>query len=122
MATFAISSFIEEAKQVLLYITKGQIILAISVYAIVVKMFMKNHNVVSSPKTQTSSTIHDLALSPIPPNYMTTSAVNKMLQLVESGMCISLEECMAQFDKETDKQKHKQELEMIGNLQIISYH
>lgn len=135
-ATLTISSFIKVARPLLLTITIGQMILAISVYTIVIKKDMKDrekkdNKSVLNPKSSMSiyeldqlrfNILQNLAKSPIPPTHLTPTSVNRMLQLVESGMCISLEESLRAFDKEVNKQKHNEELELMKHLQMISYH
>jgi|GEM_PF-6963611 len=135
IATLTISFFIQVTKSVLLSITIGQIFLAIGVYAIVMRIFMKDRakEGKSEPKAKSTMSIYeldqlrfkilqDLAKSPIPPTYLTPTAIDNMLNLVESGMCMTLEECMTTFNKEVNNQKHIKELETIKHLQMISYH
>lgn len=134
-ATLTISFFIKVVWPLLLTITIGQMILAICLYIIVMKIDMKDrkkkNNSMPKPKSSMSvyeldqlrfTILQNLAKSPIPPTHLTPTAINKMLQLVESGKCISLEESLNAFDKEVNNQKHKKELEMMKHLQTISYH
>lgn len=111
-------------------------VLAIGVYIIVMKKIIKvdhKQHEKSEVKDKSSLSIYeldqlrfnilqDLAKSPIPPTYMTPISIKKMLQLVESGICISLDECLANIEKGTKESKHIEELKIMKHLQMISYH
>lgn len=136
IVTLTTSTFMKVERSILFSITIVQMVLAISVYVIVMKRMEKNdHKQGEKPEPQTKSSmsiyeldqlrfkiLQYLAKSPIPPTHITPSSIGKMLKLVESGMCISLEECLISLDKETNKQKHMEELEIMKHLQMISYH
>ncbi|WP_394186949.1 hypothetical protein [Metabacillus halosaccharovorans] len=136
IATLTISTFIKVERSVLFSITVIQMVLAISVYMLVMKKMTQTdptQEEKQEPKAKSAMSIYeldqlrfkilqDLAKSPIPPSHMTPSSIGKMLKLVESGMCISLEECLISLNKETNKQKHMEELEIMKHLQMISYH
>jgi len=136
IATLTISTFIKVERSVLFLITIIQMVLAVSVYMFVMKRMTQTDPAPKEKqelKAKSSMSIYeldqlrfkilqDLAKSPIPPSYMTPSSIGKMLKLVESGMCISLEECLKSLNKETTKQKHMEELEIMKHLQMISYH
>lgn len=136
IATLTISTFIKVERSVLFLITIIQMVLAIGVYVFVMKRVTQTEpskGEKQEPKAKSSMSIYeldqlrfkilqDLAKSPIPPTYMTPSSIGKMLKLVESGMCISLEECLNSLNKETNNPKHMEELEIMKHLQMISYH
>jgi len=136
IATLTISTFIKVERSVLFLITIIQMVLAIGVYVFVMKRVTQTEPTKGErqePKAKSSMSIYeldqlrfkilqDLAKSPIPPTHMTPSSIGKMLKLVESGMCISLEECLNSLNKETNNPKHMEELEIMKHLQMISYH
>lgn len=136
IATLTISTFIKVERSVLFLITLIQMVLAISVYMLVMKRMMQTEPTKEKKKESKEKSsmsiyeldqlrfkiLQDLAKSPIPPTHMTPSSIGKMLKLVESGMCISLEECLTSINKETNTQKHKEELELLKHLQTISYY
>lgn len=134
-ATYAISSFILEAREYITYIAAAQALLSIGLYIYFAKKMTKDILKGPKPKPKVISNesvykldqlrfeiLQELATSPIPQNYITPSAIKKMHQLVKSGMCITINECTAQFDKEVNKGKHEEELGLIQYLQTISYH
>lgn len=136
IATLTISTFLKVERSVLFLITSIQMVLAISVYVFVMKRMMLRDSTREEKKEQKAISsmsfyeldqlrfkiLQDLAKSAIPPTHMTPSSIEKMLKLVESGKCISLEECLTSLNKETNKQKHMEELEIMKHLQMISYH
>lgn len=136
IVTLSLSVFLNVAKSIAFSITIGQMVLAIGVYIIVMKKIIKvdhKQHDKSEVKAKTSLSIYeldqlrfnilqDLAKSPIPPTHMTTTSIKKMLQLVESGICISLDECLATIEKGTKEPKHIEELKIMKHLQMISYH
>ncbi len=136
VVTLSLSTFLHVTKIIVLFITIGQMVLAIGIYIIVVKKMLKDiHKQQEQSKVKAKSSmsiyeldqlrfkiLQDLAKSPIPPKHITPTTVKKMLQLVESGMCISLEECLAYIEKGTNEPKHIQELKIMEHLQMISYH
>ncbi|MCM3443797.1 hypothetical protein [Metabacillus halosaccharovorans] len=136
IATLTISSFLKVERSVLFLITSIQMVLAIGVYVFAMKRMSQRDSTQEEKKKQKAISsmsfyeldqlrfkiLQDLAKSPIPPTYMTPSSIEKMLKLVESGKCISLEECLTSLNKETNKQKHMEELEIMKHLQMISYH
>jgi hypothetical protein len=134
-ATYAIASIILDARVNILYIAAVQTILSISLYMYFAKKMTKD--TMTEQKTQIKinsnmsiyeldklrfEILQELATSPIPQNYMTPTAIKKMHQFVKSGICFTIEECVALFEKEAKKQKHKDELELIQHLQTISFH
>ena len=136
IATLTISACFKEAKPFLFPITICQMVLAIVVYVLIMRTFIKNNRMQEDKSGQQNKSamsiyeldqlrfkiLQNLANSPIPPAYMTPTSIKKMLNLVESGVCNSLEECLNTLDKETNKKKHFEELEMMKHLQMISYH
>lgn len=136
IATLTISTFIVVERTVLFSITFVQMTLAISLYMLVIKKMTQTNlaqEEMQEPKAKSSMSIYELdqlrfkilqnlAKSPIPPPFMTPSSIGNMLKLVESGKCNSLEECLTSLNKETNKQKHMEELEIMKHLQINSYH
>jgi Ca2+/Na+ antiporter len=134
-ATFVIGSFIVEARKFIAYIAAAQGVLSICFYIPFVKKMTKEMKKEQKPQHKTSSTttiyeldqqrfaiLQELAASPIPHTYITPTAITKMNQLVKSGMCTTIDECTAQFNRESNKQKHEEELMLIQKLQMISYH
>lgn len=136
IATLTISSFLKVERSVLFLIISIQMVLAISVYVVVMKGMTLRDPTQEERKEQKAISsmsfyeldqlrfkiLQDLAKSPIPPTHMTRSSIEKMLKLVESGKCVSLEECLTSLNKEAKKQKHMEELEIMKHLQMISYH
>ncbi|MCV9884763.1 hypothetical protein [Metabacillus halosaccharovorans] len=136
IATLTISSFLKVERSVLFLIISIQMVLAISVYVVVMKGMTLRVPTQEEKKEQKAISsmsfyeldqlrfkiLQDLAKSPIPPTHMTRSSIEKMLKLVESGKCVSLEECLTSLNKEAKKQKHMEELEIMKHLQMISYH
>ncbi|MBU7594533.1 hypothetical protein [Metabacillus halosaccharovorans] len=136
IATLTISTFLKVERSVLFLITSIQMVLAISVYVFVMKRMTQRDSTQEEKKKQKAISsmsfyeldqlrfkiLQDLAKSPIPPTHMTPSSIEKMLKLVESGKCISLEECLTSLNKEAKNQKHMEELEIMKHLQMISYH
>ncbi|WP_226670849.1 hypothetical protein [Metabacillus litoralis] len=136
-STYMFSAFIIEARKFIHYIAVVQIILSIGLYIFFVKNLDKN-----SPSKKTNvqqekennqvpifeldqlrfRILQELASSPIPQNYITPTIITKMLQLVESGMCITVDECLSHVKKEMTNKNHLAELEIIQYLQIHSYH
>ncbi|MGM0876414.1 MAG: hypothetical protein ACQEWV_17000 [Bacillota bacterium] len=130
--TYAIGSFILDAIEYIVYIEIIQALLSIGFYLFFAKKVTKE-----SLKNQKSQSVkmtiyeldqlrfemlQELATSPIPQNYITPTAIKKMHQLVKSSMCNTIAECTAQFNIETNKEMHEEELELIKKLQMISYH
>ncbi|WP_175640258.1 hypothetical protein [Metabacillus schmidteae] len=136
IVTLSLSAFLNAAKLIVFSIAVGQMVLAIGVYILVMRKIIKDHHKrqgKSQVKFKSPMSIYeldqlrfkilqDLAKSPIPPAHITPTSVKKMLMLVESGMCISLDECLANIEKSTSEPKHIEELEIIEHLQMISYH
>jgi hypothetical protein len=133
-ATFAIGSFIVEAREFITYIAASQAILTIGFYMFFVKKMSKDMTKDQKPQPKTSSTktiyeldqqrfaiLQELASSPIPHPYITPTAITKMNQLVRSGMCKTIDECIAHFKQGKGKLKHEEELRLIQKLQMISY-
>ncbi|OAS87738.1 MULTISPECIES: hypothetical protein [Metabacillus] len=134
-ATFVICSFIVDARKFITYIAAAQAILSIGFYMVFVRKMTKDMEKEQKPQLKSSSTnsiyeldqqrfaiLKELAASPIPHNYITPTAITKMNQFVKSGMCITIDECTTQFNRESKKQKHEEELKLIQKLQMISYH
>ncbi|PMC36590.1 hypothetical protein CJ195_14235 [Bacillus sp. UMB0899] len=136
IVTLSLSAFLNAAKLIVFSIAVGQMVLAIGVYILVMRKIIKDHHKrqgKSQVKFKSPMSIYeldqlrfkilqDLAKSPIPPAHITPTSVKKMLMLVESGMCISLDECLANIEKSTSEPKHIEELEIIEHLQMISFH
>ncbi|KKI89254.1 hypothetical protein WQ54_27235 [Bacillus sp. SA1-12] len=133
--TYAISLFFENAKAFIPYIALGQSILAISIYIIFAVKLQEGQANRSElwHQSQTANSIYELdqqrfeilqelAASSIPQNYVTPTAIKRMSQLVKSGKCMTIDECLARLSQETGSQKHKEEVNLIQYLQTISYH
>lgn len=133
-ATFAIGSFIVETSEFITYIAASQAILTIGFYMFFVKKMAKDMENEQKPQSKPSSTnsiyeldqqrfaiLQELAASPIPHTYITPTAVTKMNQLLKSGMCKTIDECIAHFKQGKGKLKHEEELRLIQKLQMISY-
>ncbi|QGQ48181.1 hypothetical protein [Metabacillus sediminilitoris] len=130
LSTYVISSFLIEVKDYMLSIAVVQALLSIGVYIYFAKKLI---NVPKKPQPKTTSNksvfeldqqrfaiLQELARSPIPQSYITPTAIKKMLQLVNSGKCLTIDECLAQINLQ--QEKHKEELKLIQNLQMISFH
>ncbi|MBO1511781.1 hypothetical protein [Metabacillus bambusae] len=129
-ATFAIGSFIVETRKFITYIATAQVILSIGFYMFFVKKMTKEQK--PQPKTSSTNSIYELdqqrfailqelAASPIPHTYITPTTITKMNQLVRSGMCKTIDECIAHSNQGKGKLKHEEELRLIQKLQMISY-
>jgi hypothetical protein len=114
----------------MLSIAVVQALLSIGVYIYFAKKLI---NVPKKPQPKTTSNksvfeldqqrfaiLQELARSPIPQSYITPTAIKKMLQLVNSGRCLTIDECLTHINLQ--QEKHKEELKLIQNLQMISFH
>ena len=135
VATYTISSFIVEVRQYIVYIAIIQTFLSIGLYIFFVKQMTKDARKGQKPQAKVHSTmsiyeldqlrfeiLQTLATSSIPQNYITPTMIKKMHQLVKSGMCLTIDECIARFNQESNKKKHEEELAFIQYLRTISYH
>jgi Ca2+/Na+ antiporter len=134
-ATYAISSFMIEAKEYIAYIAAIQALLTMGLYLFFAKKMTKESQRKQQLQSNANSDkslyeldklrfdiLQELATSPIPQNYITPTAIKMMQQLVTSGMCKSIDECIAHLNIEMNNQKHEEEKKLIHYLQVISYH
>lgn len=133
-ATYLISSFIVNSNGIIGYIAAIQAPLSIGLYIIVVKIVKKGiaKEDGTDPKVNKASIyeldqlrfeiLQELATSPIPHNYITPTAIKKMNNFLKKGMCNSIEGCTTQFDRDTNKGKHNEQLKTIQYLHTISYY
>jgi Ca2+/Na+ antiporter len=134
-ATYAISSFIVEAKEYIAYIAAIQALLTMGLYLFFTKKMTKEsqrkqkpHSIANSNKSLYEldklrfDILQELATSPIPQNYITPTAIKMMQQLIKSGMYQTIDECIAHLNHEMNNQKHEEEKKLIHYLQVISYH
>ncbi|WP_273124316.1 hypothetical protein [Bacillus weihaiensis] len=133
--TYIIGLFLGEVQKYFHYIGLLQALLTVGTYLLFMKLLhqpkvsMKD---LSKKQVNTSMSVYELdklrftvlqelAASPIPPEYLSQICVKKMIQLVNSGLCISIDECMNALEKEKDSKQHKQEVEFIRSMQISSF-
>lgn len=135
-STYTVSAFIIEARKFIHYIAVVQILLSVGLYTVFVKKIDNSTSKETKPQQEKKDSeipifeldqlrfriLQELAASPIPQNYISPFMISKMLQLVESGMCITIDECIANVKLEMNNKKHVEEIEIIQYLQIHSYH
>ncbi|APH03551.1 hypothetical protein [Bacillus weihaiensis] len=133
--TYIIGLFLGEAQRYIHYIGLLQIILTVGTYLTFIRFFNQPKNLKQDPPKKFTdngmsvyeldklrfTVLQELAASPIPPEYLSQTCINKMIKLVSSGMCISIEECIKSLGKEKDSKQHMKEVEFIRKMQISSY-
>lgn len=134
VVTYAVSSILH-AGEYFLYIGIAQSVLAIGLYQYLMKRIMKDRVLSADQQTtgndnvslyeldqQRFEVLQEIATSPVPPHYMTPKAIKVMNQLVQKGFCHTLEECIITLDIEGKKHRYEEEINLINQLQTISYH
>lgn len=130
--TYMISVLLVDAREFVIYIASFQIVLASILYIffmLKIKRDMKKEQIeelihlsVFELDQMRFQILQNLASSPISQNYITPTSIKIMIQLIESGRCSTIEECIRGFEKVKNKEKHEEELKLIGYLQTTSFH